>query len=41
MGDYESMRDELSINRENELGNNDVNIMSQKFLDRVNSAKEK
>ena len=41
MGDYESMRDELSINRENELGNNDVNIMSQKFMDRVNSAKEK
>ena len=40
-GDYESMREELSINWENELGNNDVNIMLQKFMDMANSATER
>ena len=37
----ESEHDNHSINWENELGNNDVNIMLQTFMDRVTSAKEK
>ena len=40
-GDYESMRHELKIDWKEILGNSDVNIMLQKFTERIISAKEK
>ena len=40
-GDYESIRRELNTDWVEELGDNDVNIMLQRFMDRVNRAQEK
>ena len=40
-GDYESIRRESNIDWAKELGDNDVNIMLQRFMDRVYKAEEK